>query len=116
VELAETVSPLVPLLPAGVSTHQRCRPSSVIAVAAPTIWLGMTQYCKHGVRGIDDVTSRDCLAAPGSTVDSAVAPNPNKNKTCYKCQQEGHVRRVLLAVLRWYSPAIIDRPRLPGEC
>ncbi|KAI0787182.1 hypothetical protein BC629DRAFT_1288392 [Irpex lacteus] len=39
--------------------------------------------------------ARDCLAAPGTTiVDGApVAPaNPNRNKTCYKCQQEGHVR------------------------
>ncbi len=36
---------------------------------------------------------RDCLAAPGTTVADTGAPvgNPNKNKTCYKCQQEGHV-------------------------
>ncbi|KAG6814206.1 hypothetical protein H0H92_000883 [Tricholoma furcatifolium] len=36
--------------------------------------------------------ARDCLAAPGSaTVDTVVAANvANKNKTCYKCQQEGH--------------------------
>lgn len=43
--------------------------------------------------------SRDCLAAPGTTVSEQVvvqnglgAGNPNKNKICYKCQQEGHVR------------------------
>ena len=37
--------------------------------------------------------SRDCLAAPGTTVadTGAAVGNPNKNKTCYKCQQEGHV-------------------------
>lgn len=36
---------------------------------------------------------RDCLAAPGTTVADTGVPvgNPNKNKTCYKCQQEGHV-------------------------
>ena len=40
-----------------------------------------------------DCLLRDCLAAPGTTVDTPVAVgNPNKNKTCYKCQQEGHVR------------------------
>ena len=39
------------------------------------------------------VRDRDCLAAPGTTVADTGAPvgNPNKNKTCYKCQQEGHV-------------------------
>lgn len=37
--------------------------------------------------------NRDCLAAPGTTVADSGAPvgNPNKNKTCYKCQREGHV-------------------------
>ena len=37
---------------------------------------------------------RDCLAAPGTTVSDtgiSAAGNPNKSKTCYKCQQEGHV-------------------------
>ncbi|KAI0751114.1 hypothetical protein C8Q80DRAFT_1155647 [Daedaleopsis nitida] len=40
-------------------------------------------------------TCRDCLAAPGTTVADTGAPvgNPNKNKTCYKCQQEGHIAR-----------------------
>ncbi|RXW25295.1 hypothetical protein EST38_g586 [Candolleomyces aberdarensis] len=40
--------------------------------------------------------ARDCLAAPGSTVhDNGPGPsaNVNKNKTCYKCQQEGHIAR-----------------------
>ncbi|KAI0658497.1 hypothetical protein C8Q70DRAFT_992039 [Cubamyces menziesii] len=37
--------------------------------------------------------ARDCLAPPGTTAAEAVVHvgNPNKNKTCYKCQQEGHV-------------------------
>ncbi|TBU63255.1 hypothetical protein BD310DRAFT_973800 [Dichomitus squalens] len=41
------------------------------------------------------VPYRDCLAAPGTTVADTGAPvgNPNKNKTCYKCQQEGHIAR-----------------------
>lgn len=39
---------------------------------------------------------RDCLAAPGTTLNENIptgpaAANVNKNKTCYKCQQEGHV-------------------------
>lgn len=39
------------------------------------------------------MTSRDCLAAPGTTfVDGAPPLGLNKNKTCYKCGHEGHVR------------------------
>ena len=42
---------------------------------------------------------RDCLAAPGTTVTDGAGTgtvgNPNKNKTCYKCQQEGHVSNLL---------------------
>ncbi|OJT12571.1 hypothetical protein TRAPUB_10895 [Trametes pubescens] len=35
--------------------------------------------------------ARDCLAPPGTTAETGVhVGNPNKNKTCYKCQQEGH--------------------------
>lgn len=41
--------------------------------------------------------ARDCLAPPGATVADGVTGvpvgNPNKNKTCYKCQQEGHIAR-----------------------
>jgi len=33
--------------------------------------------------------AKDCLAAPGT---EGVAAASNKSKTCYKCQQEGHVR------------------------
>ncbi|TFY60508.1 hypothetical protein EVG20_g7391 [Dentipellis fragilis] len=44
----------------------------------------------------DAICFRDCLAAPG-TADvglNGIAPaNLNKNKTCYKCQQEGHIAR-----------------------
>ncbi|KAH9947221.1 hypothetical protein B0H21DRAFT_692394 [Amylocystis lapponica] len=41
--------------------------------------------------------ARDCLAAPGATIldTVAVGGNPNKNKTCYKCQQEGHASRFM---------------------
>ena len=40
--------------------------------------------------------NRDCLAAPGTLINDSiptgpVAANANKTKTCYKCQQEGHV-------------------------
>ncbi|KAF8915911.1 hypothetical protein CPB85DRAFT_1251250 [Mucidula mucida] len=34
---------------------------------------------------------RDCLATPGTLSEGAMAAN--KNKTCYKCQQEGHIAR-----------------------
>ncbi|KDQ29009.1 hypothetical protein PLEOSDRAFT_1039301, partial [Pleurotus ostreatus PC15] len=40
--------------------------------------------------------ARDCLAAPGTTVNDSIAgvsSNVNKTKTCYKCQQEGHIAR-----------------------
>ncbi|KAF6762650.1 hypothetical protein DFP72DRAFT_801718, partial [Ephemerocybe angulata] len=42
--------------------------------------------------------ARDCLAAPGTTLNDGIptgpaAANINKNKTCYKCQQEGHIAR-----------------------
>ncbi|TFK75947.1 hypothetical protein BDN72DRAFT_756269, partial [Pluteus cervinus] len=41
--------------------------------------------------------ARDCLAAPGTTVNDNIPTGPaaglNKNKTCYKCQQEGHIAR-----------------------
>jgi len=42
--------------------------------------------------------SRDCLAAPGTTVSdqtvvsNGVAPS-NKEKICYKCSQQGHIAR-----------------------
>jgi hypothetical protein len=41
-------------------------------------------------------TARDCLAAPGTTMNDSIPTGPaagnlNKSKTCYKCQQEGHV-------------------------
>ncbi|KAA1477298.1 hypothetical protein DENSPDRAFT_741583, partial [Dentipellis sp. KUC8613] len=38
--------------------------------------------------------ARDCLAAPGIAdvgLNGMPPANLNKNKTCYKCQQEGHV-------------------------
>ncbi|CCL98271.1 uncharacterized protein FIBRA_00265 [Fibroporia radiculosa] len=47
-------------------------------------------------QGVDADFDRDCLAAPGTTVADgtpAAVGNPNKNKTCYKCQQEGHIAR-----------------------
>ncbi|TFK43567.1 hypothetical protein BDQ12DRAFT_675186 [Crucibulum laeve] len=41
--------------------------------------------------------ARDCLAAPGTTMNDIptgpAAGNINKSKTCYKCQQEGHIAR-----------------------
>ena len=57
---------------------------------------------------------RDCLAAPGTTVADGAAPsgtgNPNKNKTCYKCQQEGHVRHTII----YTGSTLTTRPyRLP---
>ncbi|KAF4602398.1 hypothetical protein EYR40_005603 [Pleurotus pulmonarius] len=44
--------------------------------------------------------ARDCLAAPGTTVNDSIAgvsSNVNKSKTCYKCQQEGHVRCIVVS-------------------
>jgi cellular nucleic acid-binding protein len=41
--------------------------------------------------------AKDCLATPGAVNDATptgpAAGNLNKNKTCYKCQQEGHIAR-----------------------
>ncbi|KAF8165379.1 hypothetical protein B0H34DRAFT_236194 [Crassisporium funariophilum] len=42
--------------------------------------------------------ARDCLAAPGASMNDSIptgpaAANINKAKTCYKCQQEGHIAR-----------------------
>ncbi|KAF8138525.1 hypothetical protein EV363DRAFT_532021 [Boletus edulis] len=36
--------------------------------------------------------ARDCLAAPGATFADGASLGLNKNKTCYKCGHEGHVR------------------------
>lgn len=42
--------------------------------------------------GYAQPSSRDCLAAPGTTAGESVPTGPApKPKTCYKCQQEGHV-------------------------
>ncbi|KAF9451687.1 hypothetical protein P691DRAFT_807037 [Macrolepiota fuliginosa MF-IS2] len=37
--------------------------------------------------------AKDCLAAPGTTATESIPTGPaaSKPKTCYKCQQEGHV-------------------------
>jgi len=40
--------------------------------------------------------AKDCLAPPGTTVSDQTGltgGNPNRSKTCYKCQQEGHIAR-----------------------
>ncbi|KAJ3510617.1 hypothetical protein NLJ89_g4565 [Agrocybe chaxingu] len=47
--------------------------------------------------------ARDCLAAPGTIAHDNVptgpaAANINKNKTCYKCQQEGHQKELYAIV------------------
>lgn len=42
----------------------------------------------------------DCLAAPGTNVDAPTGPREmNKTRTCYKCQQEGHVGLHVLSIL-----------------
>ncbi|KIK65301.1 hypothetical protein GYMLUDRAFT_239846 [Collybiopsis luxurians FD-317 M1] len=74
--------PLPPglLLPVVLSTLRLCPLSNAIAVGGLIIWL---ESC------------RDCLAAPGTSVgDAPTGPSAmNKTKTCYKCQQEGHIAR-----------------------
>ncbi|KAI0832756.1 hypothetical protein BC628DRAFT_348835 [Trametes gibbosa] len=48
--------------------------------------------------------ARDCLAPPGTAAETGVhVGNPNKNKTCYKCQQEGHVRDMFTACFMYFS-------------
>ncbi|KAG1753994.1 uncharacterized protein EDB91DRAFT_1043656, partial [Suillus paluster] len=42
--------------------------------------------------------ARDCLASPGSTSADGTS-GLTKNKTCYKCGQEGHVRCVFFRFL-----------------
>ena len=62
---------------------------------------------------------RDCLAAPGTTVadqtvvSNGVAPS-NKDKICYKCSQQGHVRNGIVTthVLTLFA----DRQGVPSEC
>ncbi|KZS91192.1 hypothetical protein SISNIDRAFT_487527 [Sistotremastrum niveocremeum HHB9708] len=39
------------------------------------------------------VVSRDCLAAPGVHVSDQTVVHKPAAKTCYKCQQEGHIAR-----------------------
>jgi hypothetical protein len=63
--------------------------------------------------------SRDCLAPAGTTagkefhIDPSIPTGPamsmNKNKTCYKCQQEGHVGPFLTR----FSRILIQVTRLP---
>ncbi|KAI0089179.1 hypothetical protein BDY19DRAFT_128773 [Irpex rosettiformis] len=51
------------------------------------------EFGKHGVPTQQEGLFQVC---PGTTVieGAPAAPaNPNRNKTCYKCQQEGHIAR-----------------------
>lgn len=61
-------------------------------------------------------TCRDCLAAPGTTLaestGSGAVGNPNKNKTCYKCHQEGHVCFLLTSCTQQSRSLAVCR--LPG--
>lgn len=45
------------------------------------------------------VGCRDCLAAAGAdgaAINGGAGAGFTKSKTCYKCQQEGHVRLLIL--------------------
>jgi hypothetical protein len=60
--------------------------------------------------------TRDCLAAPGSTLADG-ASGLTRTKTCYKCRQEGHVRHIRFplsfTVLNIFP---LDCQGLPREC
>ena len=75
------------------SILQPCLPSSATGVVGPTTWPGTPRSRRHCLSSIGFF--RDCLASPGNMMDAIptgpAAGNLNKNKTCYKCQQEGHV-------------------------
>ncbi|KAI0310920.1 hypothetical protein OF83DRAFT_1166503 [Amylostereum chailletii] len=58
----------------------------------------MARYVAHPIhsgRVTHLAVPSDCLAAPGVTADGLGGGlvNVNKSKTCYKCQQEGHIAR-----------------------
>lgn len=76
-----------------------------------TIWRGITTQF-DSLPHSDVESKRDCLAAPGNMIDATSSISAgsvlNKNKTCYKCQQEGHVRFYISTLSSDYS----DSPRL----
>ena len=78
------------------STLQPYLPLSATVVVVPTTWPGTPRSRRHCLSSIK--ISRDCLASSGNMMDAIptgpAAGNLNKNKTCYKCQQEGHVSNV----------------------
>jgi hypothetical protein len=75
---------------------------------------GQVRFLSMFGRHVVFIVSRDCLAAPGTTIDSGVG-NPNKNKTCYKCQQEGHVRCHASPPNTRFSLLYPDCKRLPRD-
>jgi len=87
------VSPPARHLQAVPSILPPCLQSSVTVVVVPIIWPGT--LLSRGTSPLLILICRDCLAAPGNMMDTTptgpAAGNLNKNKTCYKCQQEGHV-------------------------
>lgn len=98
------------LLQGARSTPRPYHPSSVTVAVVQTIWRGITTQFDSSPHS--DVESRDCLAAPGNMIDAtsniSAGSILNKNKTCYKCQQEGHVRFYISTLSSDYS----DSPRL----
>jgi len=54
---------------------------------------------------------RDCLAPPGITAESVPTGPAAKFRTCYKCQQEGHVR---FPFIPWHIYSL-SYYRLPGN-
>ena len=63
-------------------------PSSATAAVVPTIWPGKAQFRYHLLEQMNSYHLSDCLAPGGAEGGAPV----HRAKTCYKCQQEGHVR------------------------
>jgi len=104
VDLLRAPHPLAVLL-----THRLFLLWNAIAVEVPTIWQGA--FPKGLLLWPDlDELYRDCLAAPGTlAVHDSIptgpsAANINKNKTCYKCQQEGHVSLETWSICHFTNP------------
>lgn len=65
-------------------------PGQVLSLRRPQPH-GKVDFCAYDMHISVHLVCRDCLAAPGTTVADGAVGSHNKNKTCYKCQQEGHV-------------------------
>lgn len=118
-EFREEVLLLEHLRRAVPSTQLPYLPSSATVAEDPITWPGSLLSFVDGLRKEFSLyLCRDCLAAPGTFMNDVptgpAAGNLNKSKTCYKCQQEGHVSDNLLHLRDslTYCPSA-DCSRLP---